>query len=128
MIPEDDRGAGEDGEHSLTVSTRIESDRVVLSFADTGGGIPADVLPQVFEPLYSTKGFGVGLGLPAAQQILDIDIPQLRDGDAARQNLIEVGNCLHTHRRGLGQLDDATHSGCGRVADRDNRDIGIMGP
>ena len=39
--------------------------------ADTGGGIPADVLPKVFEPLFSTKSFGTGLGLPMVKQIVE---------------------------------------------------------
>ena len=38
---------------------------------DTGPGIPADVYGRIFEPLYSTKGFGVGLGLPVVKQIMD---------------------------------------------------------
>ncbi len=33
--------------------------------------LAADVLPKVFEPLYSTKSFGVGLGLPMVKQILE---------------------------------------------------------
>lgn len=36
---------------------------VVLEVADTGPGIPADVLPRVFEPFVTTKADGTGLGL-----------------------------------------------------------------
>ena len=38
---------------------------------DTGAGIPPDVLPKVFEPLFSTKSFGTGLGLPTVKQIVE---------------------------------------------------------
>ncbi len=68
-----------DAHHILTVTTRALDDRVEIVFEDTGPGIPADVRPMIFEPLFSTKGFGVGLGLPTVKQILeqhggDIDI------------------------------------------------------
>ncbi len=38
---------------------------VRVSVSDTGVGIPADALPRVFEPLYTTKEQGTGLGLAA---------------------------------------------------------------
>ena len=55
----------------LTVTTQALEDRVEIVFEDNGPGIPADVRPMIFEPLYSTKGFGVGLGLPAVKQIME---------------------------------------------------------
>ncbi len=36
---------------------------------DDGAGIPADDLDQVFEPLFSTRPEGTGLGLPIARRI-----------------------------------------------------------
>jgi PAS domain S-box-containing protein len=41
-----------------------------VSFADTGAGIPADVLPRVFDPFYGTKPENLGLGLSICQDIL----------------------------------------------------------
>ena len=38
---------------------------------DTGPGIPPEILPRIFEPLFSTKSFGTGLGLPTAKQIVE---------------------------------------------------------
>ncbi len=55
---------------SVVVSTGIEDGRLFVSFIDNGVGMKKDVLDQCFEPLFSTKGFGTGLGLPAASRIL----------------------------------------------------------
>jgi signal transduction histidine kinase len=54
----------------VRIHTTVADDQVQLSLSDTGPGIPPDVLPHIFEPLYSTKGFGVGLGLPIVKEIL----------------------------------------------------------
>ena len=42
-----------------------------MIIADTGPGIAPDVLPNVFDPLYSTKSFGTGLGLPTVRQVVE---------------------------------------------------------
>ena len=55
----------------LSVESRIEGDRLKVMFKDNGHGIPPDVLEKIWEPLYSTKSFGVGLGLPTVRQIMD---------------------------------------------------------
>jgi signal transduction histidine kinase len=57
-------------ERSITVSTTAASAGYEIAIADTGPGIPGDVLTQVFEPLFSTKSFGTGLGLPTVKQIV----------------------------------------------------------
>ena len=50
----------------------LPSERVVLSVQDNGSGIPPEVLPRIFEPLYSTKeiGRGTGLGLSIIRDIV----------------------------------------------------------
>src|SRR5262249_49529916 len=42
----------------ISVVTRAQGDRLEIIVEDNGPGIPADVLPKVFEPLFSTKSFG----------------------------------------------------------------------
>jgi PAS domain S-box-containing protein len=59
------------GKGVLTIKTRQSQRRVEVIFEDNGPGIAPDVLPRIFEPLYSTKGFGVGLGLPVVKQIME---------------------------------------------------------
>ncbi|MCZ6780030.1 MAG: PAS domain S-box protein, partial [Nitrospirae bacterium] len=58
-------------EHILTVRTQESDGRIEVIFEDTGPGIPPDVYQKIFEPLYSTKGFGMGLGLPVVKQIME---------------------------------------------------------
>ena len=60
----------------LTVDTRVNpvrADEVVLEIRDTGHGIPAAVLPKIFEPFYTTKpqGRGTGLGLSICYGIVE---------------------------------------------------------
>ncbi len=42
-----------------------------LHVIDTGPGIPADVLPKVFNPYFTTKAGGSGLGLPTARRLVE---------------------------------------------------------
>ena len=48
---------------ALTIKTSGDEEHVVISIADTGGGIPENVLPNVFEPFFTTKEGESGLGL-----------------------------------------------------------------
>jgi signal transduction histidine kinase len=43
----------------------------LITVADTGRGIPADVLPNIFRPFFTTKGNGTGLGLSLARRIVE---------------------------------------------------------
>jgi len=58
-------------ERVVTVRTEAAGPHCRLSVIDTGPGIPAEALPQIFEPLFTTKSFGVGLGLPTVQKIVE---------------------------------------------------------
>jgi signal transduction histidine kinase len=42
---------------------------VIVRVGDSGGGIPDDILPSIFEPFFSTKTRGTGMGLPVVQRI-----------------------------------------------------------
>jgi PAS domain S-box-containing protein len=69
----------------VTVRAESAGPHVRLSIIDNGPGIPPDVLPRIFEPLFTTKGFGVGLGLPTVRQIVEkhggtIDVTSAGEG------------------------------------------------
>jgi signal transduction histidine kinase len=61
-----------DGRGTLTVSTRLDGEHVLVSIADTGSGMPPEVAARAFDPFYTTKevGRGTGLGLDIAQRIV----------------------------------------------------------
>jgi len=54
----------------LRVKTGQSSENVWVSVSDTGCGIPADHVKQIFEPFYTTKKKGSGLGLMIVQRIV----------------------------------------------------------
>jgi signal transduction histidine kinase len=58
------------GGGALTVSTQRAGGEVEVRVADTGPGISPELLPRIFEPFFSTKEGGTGLGLALTQQII----------------------------------------------------------
>ena len=59
------------GDIEVTVRPAPSADNYVqISIKDTGGGIPADMLPKIFNPFFTTKRHGTGLGLAIVNRIL----------------------------------------------------------
>jgi len=48
----------------------VENGMIAVSFQDTGSGIPADQERQIFDPYFTTKKNGTGLGLCIAHEII----------------------------------------------------------
>jgi signal transduction histidine kinase len=61
-----------EGRGAITIETRREDGMAVVSIADTGPGIAADVIGRIFDPFFTTKtvGEGTGLGLSISYQIV----------------------------------------------------------
>jgi C4-dicarboxylate-specific signal transduction histidine kinase len=57
------------GQRRVTFSTASRLDRVELAVTDTGPGVPEDAVPQLFQPFFTTKVGGTGLGLAAGRSI-----------------------------------------------------------
>lgn len=58
----------ERGQISLVASP--EKDRVVIKVSDTGEGIPKSAIAKVFEPFYTSKSDGTGIGLAISRQLI----------------------------------------------------------
>ena len=83
------RGAG-------TVTIRIADDLpddgvVTVVINDSGGGIPEAILPRVFEPYFTTKEKGTGIGLSMSKMIMD-----RMDGDIVIRNTADGAEVLLT--------------------------------
>jgi signal transduction histidine kinase len=63
---------GQTDRNSITITTALADEMVVVDIADTGGGIPPEVLPRIFDVFFTTKpiGVGTGLGLAICHRIL----------------------------------------------------------
>jgi signal transduction histidine kinase len=55
----------------IAVEVVRDGDQAVLTVRDNAGGIPADVLPRVFEPYFTTKEQGSGIGLYMTKMIIE---------------------------------------------------------
>ena len=55
---------------TLTIRTRRENDNVAIVFEDTGPGIAPEDISRIFDPLYTTKEKGAGLGLAVSYRII----------------------------------------------------------
>ena len=57
------------GGGTLAIETRIDGDDVLVEVSDTGPGIAAEHRAKIFEPLFTTKAKGIGLGLSLARRL-----------------------------------------------------------
>lgn len=78
------------GNGTLTLTTRVETNQVVVDIEDTGVGIPEGVFDRIFDPFFSTKqsteGVGTGLGLAVSYGIV-----QRHGGDIRVTSKVGVG-------------------------------------
>jgi signal transduction histidine kinase len=56
---------------SLTLEAKAAGGKMDVIVADTGEGIPKEILPRIFEPYFTTKTRGVGLGMTIARRIVE---------------------------------------------------------
>lgn len=78
-----------DREKRITVRTSVVNGEVLLDVEDNGPGIAPENLEKIFEPLFSTKSFGTGLGLPTVKQIVN-----QHGGTIAVDSAVGRGTCV----------------------------------
>ena len=76
------------GRRFIELGTRAERGGVVVTVRDQGHGIPPERLPSVFNPFFSTKASGLGIGLSICRRIIEnhagrIEARNLDDGGAS---------------------------------------------
>ncbi|MGQ0795528.1 MAG: porin PorA family protein [Nitrosopumilaceae archaeon] len=63
------QAVGNDGK--ITISAQADGDKIIVSIIDSGPGIPPKDLKRIYEPLFTTKPDGTGLGLTVCKNIID---------------------------------------------------------
>jgi signal transduction histidine kinase len=58
------------GKGKVTVCSRAERQRFTISIEDNGEGILPELQARIYEPFFTTKGSGTGLGLTIVKQIV----------------------------------------------------------
>jgi signal transduction histidine kinase len=93
---------------TLTLQTGETSDDVWVSVTDTGGGIPQEQINRIFEPFYTTKKKGTGLGLMIVQRIVRAHNGRIElDSHVGRGTSFRIWLPLHERKPRL--LEAKTH-------------------
>jgi two-component system sensor histidine kinase HydH len=61
---------------ALRIKVQPEEEQIVWTIADSGVGIPPENIPHIFDPYFTTKPHGVGLGLAIVHKLIEA-----HDGD-----------------------------------------------
>jgi signal transduction histidine kinase len=60
-----------DGHGQIDIAVTGDGGSLVVTVADHGPGVPEELRPRVFEPYFTTKNDGTGLGLALVRQTLE---------------------------------------------------------
>jgi signal transduction histidine kinase len=55
----------------LAIAASRSNEGPLLTVRDSGGGISPEILPEIFNPLFTTKAKGMGLGLAVVKRMLE---------------------------------------------------------
>lgn len=80
------------GEAQVVVRPNRDADEIVVEIVDAGSGIAPEAAERIFEPFFSTKEHGTGLGLANVRKIVE-----LHDGRVEAENRPEGGAVFRVH-------------------------------
>jgi len=80
------------GGGTVTVRSMVEEGCAVVRISDTGAGAPPEDLDRIFEPFYTTKAAGIGLGLAVTKAIV-----QDHGGRIEAQSSLGLGLTITVH-------------------------------
>jgi len=86
----------------LTIRSTIRNNQFQISFADSGIGIPNEIIEKIWNPLFTTKAKGMGFGLPNCRRIIEthggkISVESIIDqGTIFTVTLPNKGRCIKT--------------------------------
>jgi signal transduction histidine kinase len=56
---------------NLFIKTELVEENLLITVSDTGSGVPEELIDKIFEPFFSTKKEGLGIGLPLAKKVIE---------------------------------------------------------
>jgi len=56
---------------NLFIKTELSEDNLLIKISDTGSGVPEEYIDKIFEPFFSTKKGGLGLGLSLSKRVIE---------------------------------------------------------
>ena len=82
------------GGGEVSITSRVDGEKVVIDVQDTGHGIPKAILPRIFDPFFTTKpvGKGTGLGLSICYGIV-----KKLGGEITVNSAVGLGTSFHIH-------------------------------
>lgn len=76
----------------LTIETTVEDEHIKIDISDTGEGMTAEVMQNIFVPFFTTKVDGTGVGLAVSQKIVDD-----HDGFIKMKSALKVGTTFSVY-------------------------------
>lgn len=115
------------GARVLTVGTGLEGGRLFVTVRDTGPGVEPQALERLFDPLFTTKADGIGLGLSISRSIVEVHGGQLWTAPGASAGA-SMGACFcFTLCAAVEQTEvDAPLSNVARLPARDVTEVGAF--
>jgi len=74
----------------LYISTAVSGDNVAVCISDTGSGIAEKDIQKIFDPFYSSKVDGTGLGLALTKKTIEV-----HGGEMFCESTVGVGTTIH---------------------------------